>query len=147
MSISHILRTGAAGALVAVAFFAFAPPTQAQSPKQHPAERPTSLFHKLDANNDGKVTYDEYVSYRDTVVWAHYDTKGTGEISRKDYQAGSHGRALEFNRIDVNGDHIMQKSEFDTETKRLFDRRDRNKDGILTANEFEKPRKKIGASR
>lgn len=146
MPISRFLCTGAVSLVAAAALLALAPSAHAQAAK-HPAERPTSLFHKLDANNDGKVTYDEYVSYRDTVVWAHYDPKGTGEISRKDYQAGSHARAVQFNRIDVNGDHIMQKAEFDAETKRLYDRRDRNKDGILTADEFQKTRKKIGASR
>lgn len=146
MPISRLLCAGTTSFLAAAALVALSLPAQAQTAK-HPAERPTSLFHKLDANNDGKVTYDEYVSYRDTVVWTHYDPKGTGEISRKDYQAGSHARAVQFNRIDVNGDHIMQKAEFDAETKRLYDRRDRNKDGILTPDEFQKSRKKIEGSR
>jgi Ca2+-binding EF-hand superfamily protein len=132
--------------MAAAALTALAPSAHAQSTK-HPAERPTSLFHKLDANNDGKVTFEEYVSYRDTVVWTYYDPKGTGEISRKAYLAGTHARAIQFKHIDLNGDHILQKAEFDAETKRLFDRRDRNKDGILTADEFEKPQKKIGGSR
>lgn len=107
--------------------------------------RPTSLFHKLDADNDGKVTFDEYTAYRDNVIWKIYDPQKTGHVSRRTYTAGSHVRAMEFKRMDTNQNNILEKSEFDAETKRLFDLRDRKKDGVLTADEFQRPRGKVSA--
>lgn len=144
MIVTRTFHQSACGALVVTVLLAFGPSAYAQS-SAGSASRPTSLFHKLDANNDGKVTFEEYVAYRDGVIWKLYDPNNTGKVSRRAYTQGSHTQAIDFRRMDANHNNILEKSEFDTETKRLFDRRDRRKDGILTVDEFEKPRTRSGA--
>ncbi|HET9150039.1 MAG TPA: hypothetical protein VFO61_06105, partial [Alphaproteobacteria bacterium] len=64
----------------------------------------------------------------------------TGQVSRRAFIRGQHS-AVAFARLDVNGNKMLEKSEFDAETQRLFDRRDMNGDGVLTANEF--PRRSL----
>jgi hypothetical protein len=144
MTITRTFCKGAAGTIISAVLLALGPLAYAQSAAKS-APGPTSLFHKLDANDDGKVTFDEYTAYRDNVIWKFYDPKNTGHVNRKGYTRGNHARAIEFTRMDTNHNNVLEKAEFDTETKRLYDHRDRNKDGILTPNEFEKPRKRISS--
>src|SRR5690242_13362076 len=120
--------------LVAAAFLAWASPARAEL--EAPALiKPTSQFHLLDTNKDGRVTFEEFKAYRDGVIWKIYDPFNTGQVSRRAFIRGQHS-AVAFARLDVNGNKMLEKSEFDAETERLFDRRDTNGDGVLTANEF-----------
>ncbi len=132
MTLSGTFLKGASGALGLAVALVFASPVHAQTSN---AARP-SLFQRIDANHDGKVTADEYKAYRDATIWKKYDRRGTGSVNRKTFVQGSKARGNEFARLDSNHDGILQKSEFDEETRRLFDRRDRNHDGVLTADEF-----------
>jgi hypothetical protein len=135
MTLSGTFLKGASGALGLAVALAFACPAHAQATS---SAKP-SLFQRLDANHDGKVTQDEYKAYRDT-IWKKYDAKGTGSVSKKTYVAGGRDRTAAFARLDTNNDGVLQKSEFDAETQQLFDKRDRNHDGTLTADEFRAPR-------
>lgn len=132
MTLSGTFLTGAVGAFSLAVALAFASPTHAQTTKT----APPSLFQRIDANHDGKVTADEYKAYRDSTIWKKYDPRGTGSVSRRTFVQGSKARANEFSRLDLNHDGTLQKSEFDEETRRLFEQRDRNHDGVLTAGEF-----------
>lgn len=136
MTLSGTFLKGASGALGLAVALAFACPAHAQATS---SAKP-SLFQRLDANHDGKITPDEYKAYRDATVWKKYDPRGTGTVSKKTFVQGSRERATAFARLDANGDGVIQKSEFDEETQRLFERRDRNHDGVLTADEFRAPR-------
>jgi Ca2+-binding EF-hand superfamily protein len=136
MTVSGTFLKGASGALGLAVALAFACPAHAQATS---SAKP-SLFQRIDANHDGKVTADEYKAYRDATVWKKYDPRGTGSVSRKTFVQGSKARGTEFARLDANNDGVLQKSEFDEETRRLFEKRDRNHDGVLTADEFRAPR-------
>jgi Ca2+-binding EF-hand superfamily protein len=136
MTLSGTFLKGAAGALGLAVALAVASPAHAQATS---SAKP-SLFQRLDANHDGKVTQDEYMAYRDATVWKKYDSRNTGSVSKKTYVQGSRERSTAFARLDANGDGVLQKSEFDEETRRLFEKRDRNHDGVLTADEFRAPR-------
>jgi Ca2+-binding EF-hand superfamily protein len=131
MTLSGSFLKGAAGALGLAVALAIACPANAQAAS---SAKP-SLFSRLDANHDGKVTSDEYKAYRDA-IWKKYDPKGTGSVSKKAYIKGSKERAASFAHLDANGDGVIQKSEFDEETQRLFDKRDKNHQGYLTAADF-----------
>jgi Ca2+-binding EF-hand superfamily protein len=131
MTLSGTFLKGATGALGLAVALAIACPAHAQATS---SAKP-SLFQRLDANHDGKVTLDEYKAYRDA-IWKKYDAKGTGTVSKKTYVHGSKERTAAFARLDANGDGVLQKSEFDAETQQLFDKRDHGQKGYLTATDF-----------
>ena len=143
MTVPGPFRMSTAAILALTALVALASPAHAQSAGKSTVHE-SNLFEKIDTNRDGQVTFDEYAAYRDHVVWAFYDPHGTGQVSRKGYTRGNHVRAIEFARLDTNHNRVLEKAEFDVETKRLFDRRDRRKNGILTADEFQTQRKTSG---
>jgi Ca2+-binding EF-hand superfamily protein len=143
MTVPGPFRMSTAAILALTALVALASPAHAQSAGKSTVHE-SNLFEKIDTNRDGQVTFEEYAAYRDHVVWAFYDPHGTGQVSRKDYTRGNHVRAVEFARIDTDHNRVLEKAEFDVETKRLFDRRDRRKNGILTPDEFRTQRKTSG---
>lgn len=130
-----------AAVMLAAACLAWAPPARAEL-EAPGLTRPTSQFHLLDADKDGRVTFDEFAAYRDGVIWKIYDPLNTGQASRRAFIRGQHS-AVAFARLDVNGNKMLEKSEFDVETRRLFESRDKNGDGVLTADEFRPARRSL----
>lgn len=99
-----------------------------------------------DANNDGKVTRQEYIDSR-AAQFARMDRNGDGVVDDADarQQADQSAMAKRManamrGRIDANSDGKISKDEFVNAPTMLFDRFDGDKNGELDAKELEAAR-------
>jgi Ca2+-binding EF-hand superfamily protein len=78
---------------------------------------PEALFKRLDADNDGKISKEEFAKFAD-IVREKAKEKGKGK--------NANGRAADaiFNRLDTNGDGYLSLEEF----KKLSEIRQKKKD-------------------
>ena len=89
-------------------------------------ETAKKVFNRMDANQDGKVTKEEFMTFY-------------MEYARK-------AREARFNRLDTNGDGKISRKEFMAvrikEAEKIgqfrFKRIDANKDGVITKEELKK---------
>lgn len=90
------------------------------------AERWTRI-QAADANKDGKVTKAELEQAR-----------ATGVLPRGEHHRGRRGHSPEtmIQRLDKNGDGVLQASEVPERMRGMFDKADANKDGSLTKEEL-----------
>ena len=56
--------------------------TTAERNEHKPAGGATSIFQKLDTNNDGKVTYAEFDAGCTDTIFSTYNLNGTGAITK-----------------------------------------------------------------
>jgi Ca2+-binding EF-hand superfamily protein len=100
-------------------------------------------FRRADANNDGTVTFVEYVSVPtadDSAVVGRFDVldrNRNGVITRGEWNAD---RAA-FDRLDRNNDNVITAREFATapgvdDERARFDTMDRNNNGVVTRGEW-----------
>ncbi|MGC6427178.1 MAG: EF-hand domain-containing protein [Akkermansiaceae bacterium] len=128
---------------------------EAEKGKKREKAHTSQFFENLDADQDGKVTREEFdqarrvqgleESVRDR-LFARLDKNSDGMITRKEikpagkeYSFPDPGKLLR--QADKNKDRRITKEEFaayprfarlnETSRKRLFDRLDRNKDGVI----------------
>ena len=87
--------------------------------------RSEARFVRLDDNEDGSLTRDEYV---------------TSRFSRSSnsawFQRRQQARAERFTEIDLDGDEVLSKQEYLDPAEQRFATRDTNGDGFLTSDEF-----------
>jgi Ca2+-binding EF-hand superfamily protein len=99
-----------------------------------------------DANNDGKITRQEYIDAR-VAQFSRMDRNGDGVVddadSRERADQSAMGKRMANamrGRIDTNSDGKISKDEFVNAPTMLFDRYDADKSGELDAKELEAAR-------
>ena len=104
------------------------------------------IFHKLDANNDGKVTYAEFdAGFADSVLDT-YDKDGDGVVTRAEWNAieaaNQDTTKASFAALDRNHDGKLTRDELNHHgarrnavVKQVFARIDKNGDGVITEDE------------
>ena len=103
-------------------------------------QAPEALWKAYDLNGDGKVTRAEFMAVRG-VCFARYDAKGDGllilpAIQRRFPPSQAIQVDAQFRRIDLDGDGLITRAEWDQENERLFRQLDTNHDGVLAGNEL-----------
>ena len=104
------------------------------------------IFHKLDANNDGKVTFAEFDAGFADLVLDTYDKNGDGVVTRTEWNlieaANQDKTKASFAALDRNHDGKLTRDELNHRSakrnavvKQLFARIDKNKDGVITEDE------------
>jgi hypothetical protein len=108
--------------------------------------RDVAALDQADANNDGKITRQEYIDAR-AAQFARMDRDGDGfadgtdSRERADQSAiGKRAAAAMRGRIDANSDGKISKDEFVNAPTMLFDRSDTDKNSELDAKELEAAR-------
>ena len=100
---------------------------------------PPTMFERLDTNNDGKVTFNEFMMWREA-QFNRLDTNNDGRLSRHEVAAGNRrfDRKLmkKFNQNDTNQDQTLSREEFQQASRRRFLNLDANRDGNLSQNEL-----------
>ncbi|MCA9246361.1 MAG: hypothetical protein KDA42_04570 [Planctomycetales bacterium] len=151
---SHWVTGLAVGLIISGVSFSFAGDSSKAS---------ESLFGKLDANSDGKLTAEEAPEQHRRLferLLSQHDENGDGSLSVDEFQAGTQsrrgqrslerkmpaGQPLErvkmmLKRLDANGDQTVEKSEVPEVARPFFERLlnqvDENGDGALGREEFE----------
>jgi len=106
-------------------------------------ERLKNAVKKMDANNDGAISFDEFrmPDGRDAPEM-RMDTNGDGEITRDEVSQVATQRTEEalsrFDALDADGDGVVTQSE---RWRAAFHRMDGDGDGQITKNEFREARK------
>lgn len=98
-----------------------------------------TLFRNVDANDDGSLTQDEIDAYRADKV-AGADGSGDGALSIEEfdglYRDLTRPRMVRaFQRLDANGDGIIDASELDDKLAHIVEKLDRNGDGALSRDD------------
>jgi Ca2+-binding EF-hand superfamily protein len=103
-------------------------------------------IEQADANQDGKVTRQEYVDAR-SAQFARMDRNGDGVVDEADSReradqsaVGKRVAAAMRGRIDANSDGKISKDEFVSAPTTMFDRFDADKNSELDAKELEAAR-------
>jgi len=99
-------------------------------------------FDSLDANHDGVVTLDEYVSAAQA-QFRQLDTAGNGQVtaaeiaaSPKVQQRANHLAERMVRRLDANGTGVVTLDEYLADAQKHFARMDSNGDGFIDADEM-----------
>src|SRR5512145_790614 len=108
--------------------------------------REGGTIEQADANQDGKVTRQEYIDAR-AAQFARMDRNGDGVVDETDSREradqsflGKRATAAMRGRIDTNSDGKISKDEFVNSPTALFDRFDADKNSELDAKELEAAR-------
>jgi hypothetical protein len=102
-------------------------------------------LERADANNDGNVTRDEFLA-RPTQMFDRLDANDDGVIStaerpqRRERADGEQRQRPERVNPDANGDNQISRSEFAAMSSGMFERLDANSDGRVTREEAEAAR-------
>jgi Ca2+-binding EF-hand superfamily protein len=114
-----------------------APPSRTVPPI--PRRRITQMFGRLDINNDGKVTLDEFLINREK-LFNRLDANNDGSVARFELSAANTRFAQKlmenFALVDANQDQILSKEEFLAASRRKFIHLDQNRDGHLSQDEL-----------
>jgi len=80
------------------------------------AKKECNYIEKMDANKDGKVSFEEFKEARNTYAKKKFDrmdTNGDGFITKDDKKAGyKHHAGKFFDKADSNKDGLLSKEEF-----------------------------------
>ncbi|HZS09836.1 MAG TPA: EF-hand domain-containing protein [Blastocatellia bacterium] len=115
----------------------------AQGRRHHSPEK---MFRRLDKNNDGRISRDEWA--RRPKAFARLDANNDGFITREELaargqrQGGHDGRGKRaLAEMDRNNDGQISRDEWARKPK-AFDRLDLNHDGFITADELKQVRRR-----
>jgi len=116
----------------------------APQPTAAPAASDATLFQRVDTNQDGIVTRDEFSSHMKRTVFGKIDANHDKAITRDEWKATdlSPDATKRFDAIDIDGNGQVSILEFhkaadrDSNVNDLFDHGDKNHDGRLTSDEF-----------
>lgn len=107
--------------------------------------QPAFAAPKWDANGDGKMTKDEFVSMLSARMVKRLDANRDGRISLDEWNArpdalrakseGKSGAEKRFARLDENNDGFLVAADFVPRLEKRFDRMDTDKDGALSRQE------------
>jgi len=105
----------------------------------HERADPGQMFERADANGDGRITRDEFVSARNA-LFARLDRDGdgyltSGDAPRRLRNRGGDGQAAGLRFMDADGDGRVSRREFVDGSLKLFDRADVNHDGVVDSQE------------
>jgi len=125
-------------------------PAQPLEPAQGNAAAAKARFRKLDASGDRRLSFAEFSS-ADADMFHRMAGKDEAGISLERYlafvcppQAGSGKmdpkcaaeRQAAFLKMDINGDRSLSIEEFTADSRREFDRLDKDRDGYLNVSEY-----------
>ncbi len=101
---------------------------------------PQDLWKQYDLNGDGKITREEFMAAR-AVCFARDDSNGDGVLTRVEVKTFFPPPLADridaaFLRLDLDGDGLISREEFDRESDRLFRQMDTNGDGVLAGTEL-----------
>lgn len=86
----------------------------------------------------GSMTLEQFISRQSERIMAA-DTDGDGKVSKAEFAGQAKGGRMDpsrlFDRMDMNHDGFLDKSEIRTALTRRFERVDANHDGVLTPDE------------
>ncbi len=89
-------------------------------------------FAKLDANKDGKISKDEFMSHA-KAEFESKDVNKDGKIQKKE--------CGKFDQFNTNGDDTVSPEEFLKGHEDVFAKMDANKDGSVSKDEFKAAKK------
>ena len=137
--------------------------TNTTTPPRPPVGAPLAelTFEKMDANGDGKLTFDEYQAAMTKAVHervpALSNVSSNAAITKAQIEKGRAGMVgsplnliveMAFAKADANHDGTVTTTEFQTAMteglKKRFTAMDANGDGVLTKDEMEKAREPRG---
>ena len=103
-------------------------------------QQPQDLWKQYDLNGDGKITREEFMAVR-AVCFARYDINDNGMLTRGEVKSFFRPQLADridaaFSRLDLDGDGLISREEFDRENDRLFRQLDTNGDGVIAGNEL-----------
>ena len=88
---------------------------------------------RLDINNDGAVSRDEWKGKPE--AFGRIDKNGDGSVTREEFGAAARRQAGRINKMDADNDGQISRDEWKGNPKR-FDRLDANGDGAITKEEL-----------
>jgi Ca2+-binding EF-hand superfamily protein len=106
----------------------------------HDRADPGQMFERADANGDGRITRDEFVSAH-KALFTRLDRDGDGYLTSADAprrlrnRGGGEGQAAGLRLMDTDGDGRISRQEFIDGSLKLFDRADANHDGVVDSQE------------
>jgi len=118
---------------------------QTPDPQTTPGRRPHSrggAIKRMDTNNDGKISRDEW--RRSAEAFDKLDSDNDGFLTREELTAAvGRARRRGIQQMDTNSDSKISRDEWKGNPKR-FDRLDADNDGMLTQDELNarSPRRK-----
>jgi Ca2+-binding EF-hand superfamily protein len=97
------------------------------------------MFARADANGDGRITRDEFISTRNA-LFTRLDRDRDGYLTSADApqrlrKHGGEGQAAGLRLMDTDGDGRISRQEFVDGSLKLFDRADADHDGIVDSRE------------
>jgi len=101
------------------------------------AQRPgESSVIQYDANQDGKVTREEFHAAR-RLLFLQHDQNGDGVLGPSEVRRPAPAADADaFARLDADGDGVITRAEWDADGGRLFERLDTNADTVLSRDEL-----------
>ncbi len=99
-------------------------------------------FQKADADNNGRLTRDEFTDYMVENVFVQYDRGGKGYVTLEDYVAGG-GKRADFARINRSGTGriTLEEAKASPLIRRTmvvpFDEADSDGSGMITMAEYQ----------